>query len=88
MQGPRGRPTPVIVLVSFNDEGFLSREEAERLLANRAAVTVIERDYPRYVGARIGIYNPAGEKVGRVGRLRNKELLFVAGPERPEPLPE
>ncbi len=68
------------IVLSFNDEGFL-----ERLLATRGEVTVIERDYPRYVGARIGIYNPAGEKVGRVGRLRNREYLFVAGPGRPVP---
>jgi adenine-specific DNA-methyltransferase len=70
------------IVLSFNDEGFLARADAERLLAARGHVTVIERDYPRYVGARIGIYNPAGEKVGRVGRLRNREYLFVAGPAR------
>ena len=74
------------VVLSFNDEGFLARETAERLLAARGHVTVIERDYPRYVGARIGIYSPAGEKVGRVGRLRNREYLFVAGPQ-PTPCP-
>ena len=33
----------------------------------------------RYVGARIGIHNPAGERVGTVGRLRNLEYLLVAG---------
>ena len=70
------------IVLSFNDEGFLDRAAAEALLAARGAVTVIERDHPRYVGARIGIYNPAGEKVGRVGRLRNKEFLYVVGPER------
>ncbi len=70
------------IVLSFNDEGFLERAAAEALLADRGAVTVIERDHPRYVGARIGIYNPAGEKVGRVGRLRNKEFLYVVGPER------
>jgi len=68
------------IVLSFNDEGFLDRATAERLLATRGQVTVFERDHPRYVGARIGIYNPAGEKVGRVGRLRNRERLFVAGP--------
>ncbi|MCS5616715.1 MAG: DNA adenine methylase, partial [Pirellulales bacterium] len=76
------------IVLSFNDEGFLTREAAEALLATRGEVTVIERDYPRYVGARIGIHNPAGEKVGRVGRLRNKELLFVTGPEALPPPPE
>ena len=33
----------------------------------------------RYVGARIGIHNPAGERVGTVGRLRNLEYVVVAG---------
>ena len=55
---------------------------AEAMLAARGTLTVIERDHPRYVGARIGIYNPAGEKVGRVGRLRNKEFLYVVGPDK------
>ena len=36
-------------------------------------------DSKRYVGAQIGIHNPAGEKVGTVGRLRNVEYLLVAG---------
>ena len=70
------------IVLSFNDEGFLAREAAEAALAARGTLTVIERDHPRYVGARIGIYNPAGEKVGRVGRLRNREFLYVVGPER------
>jgi adenine-specific DNA-methyltransferase len=70
------------LLVSFNDEGHISREQMESLLAHRGHVSVAEIDYPRYVGAQIGIYNPAGERVGRVGHLRNTELLFLAGPSR------
>jgi len=69
-----------ILVVSFSDEGFLSREGIEALLRERGEVHVIARDHPRYVGARIGIYNPRGEKVGRVGHLRNKEFLFVVVP--------
>jgi adenine-specific DNA-methyltransferase len=34
-------------------------------------------DYPRYIGARIGIYSPSGKKTGVIGKLRNRELLFV-----------
>ncbi|RMH43475.1 MAG: hypothetical protein D6689_05075, partial [Deltaproteobacteria bacterium] len=41
----------------------------------------IERDFKRYVGAQIGIYNPSGEKVGRVSHIRNKEFLYVASRE-------
>ncbi|MGA2931505.1 MAG: hypothetical protein ABSE98_05370, partial [Acidimicrobiales bacterium] len=33
----------------------------------------------RYVGARIGIFNPSGRKVGRVSHLSNQELLVIAG---------
>jgi adenine-specific DNA-methyltransferase len=37
-------------------------------------------DSKRYVGAQIGIHNPAGQKVGAVSHLRNTEYIFVAGP--------
>lgn len=80
------------VVVSFSDEGFLSRAEMEAMLGElwggRAAVSVVERDYKRYVGAQIGIYNPRGEKVGTVGRLRNTEFVYVARrqPRQPEPV--
>ena len=70
------------LIVSFNDEGYLGRDQLVAMLSGRGEVQVIEIARPRYVGARIGIYNPAGEKVGRVGRLRNKEFLYVVGPER------
>lgn len=67
------------LIVSFNDEGFLSRDELVAMLSARGRVQVIEIARPRYVGARIGIHNPQGEKVGQVGRLRNVEYLFVVG---------
>ena len=47
------------------------------MLSARGHVQVLEVAHPRYVGARIGIHNPKGEKVGTVGRLRNVEHLFV-----------
>lgn len=68
------------MVVSFNDEGYLTRDELESMLKPRGRVRVIERDYKRYVGAQIGIYNPRGEKVGRVSHLRNTEMLFVVTP--------
>lgn len=74
------------LVVSMNDEGFLTREEVEDLLAARgggAGVAVHAFDYRRYVGARIGIHNPAGQRVGTVGRLRNREHLFVVSAPRP-----
>jgi adenine-specific DNA-methyltransferase len=70
------------VIVSFNDEGYLDERALRGILAQRGSVQVISVDYPRYVGAKIGIYNPSGAKVGTVGRLRNREQLFVVDCER------
>jgi adenine-specific DNA-methyltransferase len=64
------------LLISFNNEGHISREEMMDLLAVHGDVHVRDVDHPRYVGARIGIYNPDGKKVGRVRHLRNVEHLF------------
>lgn len=70
------------VVVSFNNEGFMTREEMEGMLGGMwggtARVTTIENDFKRYVGAKIGIYNPRGEKVGRVSHIENKEYVYVA----------
>ncbi len=74
------------LIVSFNDEGYLSREALVEMLSARGRVQVVEIPHPRYVGARIGIHNPKGEKVGHVGRLRNVEHLFVVT-DRPVELP-
>ncbi|MFZ4575120.1 MAG: DNA adenine methylase, partial [Phycisphaerales bacterium] len=69
------------VIVSFSDEGYVGRESLEALLREvggaDAELRVLATDYPRYVGARIGIYNPKGVKVGAVGRLRNTEYLYI-----------
>ncbi len=69
------------IILSFNDEGMVSREQIESMLGERfgEAPVVLEHEDNRYVGAKIGIHNPSGERVGRVGRLRNREYLFVAG---------
>ena len=69
-----------VLVVSFSSEGFLSREELEAMLRRRGELAVLSRDYPRYVGAQIGIYNPQGVKVGRVGALRNTEFVYVVAP--------
>jgi adenine-specific DNA-methyltransferase len=64
------------LIVSFNNEGYIDREEMTRMLSTRGEVDVQEIAYGRYVGAKIGIYNPKGEKVGRVSHLRNIEYMF------------
>jgi adenine-specific DNA-methyltransferase len=42
-------------------------------------VATLAFDSARYVGARIGIFDPSGRKVGRVGHLSNQELLVISG---------
>jgi len=74
-----------VLIVSFSNEGYLDRAEMEAMLASlwggAGRTTTIENDYKRYVGAQIGIYNPQGEKVGKVGHLRNTEYLYIAARE-------
>jgi adenine-specific DNA-methyltransferase len=65
------------ILMSFNNEGHLSTEEVETALAARGELQRFDVEHTRYVGARIGIHNPAGEKVGTVGHLTNTEGLFL-----------
>lgn len=63
-------------ILSFNDEGHLQREVLEKLLRARGALTVASHANPRYVGAKIGIHDPSGARVGEVGHLTNREYLF------------
>ena len=53
----------------------------EQLLRGRGHVHVFANEYKRYVGAQIGIYNPSGEKVGKVSHLWNKEFLYLVCPD-------
>lgn len=71
-----------VLVVSYNDESWITPEEMTLMLrdAGREDVRLLAFDSKRYVGAQIGIHNPAGAKVGEVKRLRNTEYVFVAGP--------
>lgn len=68
------------LVISFNNEGFISKEALTAVLQNlwngNNVVNVIEQDYTRYVGAKIGIYNQKGDKVGKINHLNNKEYIF------------
>ena len=68
-----------VLVLSYNDEAWVSLDELVELCAPRGDVRVLAFDSKRYVGAQIGIHNPAGKKVGAVSRLRNVEYLLVAG---------
>lgn len=69
------------LIVSFSNEGYVPRDTMEDMLGQlfdgHARVTTIANDYPRYVGAQIGIYNPRGQRVGKVSHLRNTEFVYV-----------
>src|SRR5205085_5148627 len=68
-----------VTIVSISDESWLSLDELVDMCRDRDHAEVLTFDSRRYVGAQIGIFNPSGERVGRVSHLRNREHLVVAG---------
>ena len=70
-----------VVVVSYNDESWVTTAQITQWLydAGHAAVALLAFDSKRYVGAQIGIHNPAGDRVGQISHLRNTEYIFVAG---------
>ena len=69
-----------VVVVSYNDESWLAREELVDMCAQKGEVRLLAFDSRRYVGATIGVHGRSGERVGTPGRLRNEEWIVVAGP--------
>lgn len=71
-----------VVVVSYNDESWITAEQMMMSLAGAGheEVQMLAFDSKRYVGAQIGIFNPSGQRVGKVSHLRNVEWVFVAGP--------
>jgi len=68
-----------IVVVSCSNEGWLGVDEVAGLCEARGRPLVVAFDSARYVGARIGIHNPNGAKVGSISHVRNTEYLVIAG---------
>ncbi len=68
-----------LLVLSYNDESWVGIDTLVEMCRVRGHVEVLAFDSARYVGARIGIHSPSGERVGSVGRLRNLEYLLVAG---------
>ncbi len=68
-----------ILVLSYNNESWVSMEDLVEICSARGDVEVLSFDSKRYVGAQIGIHNPAGQKVGKVSHLRNQEYIVVAG---------
>lgn len=69
-----------VMVLSYNNEAWVSREQLLAMCDRYEDVRLLAFDSKRYVGAQIGIHNPAGEKVGTVSHLRNHEWVVVAGP--------
>lgn len=65
------------IVLSFSNEGYISKSEMESMLSERGEVRTIEIDFQRYVGAKIGIHNPSGEKTGTISHTTNKEYLYT-----------
>ncbi len=68
-----------VVIVSYNDEAWITLDELREMCAGRGEVVALAFDSRRYVGALIGIHNPAGDKVGTVSHTRNQEYVVIAG---------
>jgi len=68
-----------LLVLSYNDEAWLGVQELEALCGEGREVATLAFDSARYVGARIGIFDPSGVKVGKVSHLSNQELLVIAG---------
>lgn len=71
-----------VVVVSYNDEAWVTADELRDMCAVHGHVEVLSFDSRRYVGAQIGIHNPKGERVGTVSHVRNQEYLAIAGDRR------
>lgn len=70
------------VLMSYSNEAYLPPERLSAILGERGHVACMSVDFRRYVGAQIGIHGPKGDVVGAVGHTRNREHLFLVGPDR------
>ncbi len=71
-----------VVVLSYNNEAWLTFDELHRCVRHGDTWRSSPSIRPRYVGAKIGIHDPNGRKVGAVSHVRNTEYVVVAG-DRP-----
>lgn len=67
------------LLLSYNNESWLSRKELADMCSGYESVRILDFDSKRYVGSQIGGYNQSGELVGKPGAQRNLEHIVIAG---------
>jgi adenine-specific DNA-methyltransferase len=67
------------LVLSYNNESWLSRRELTDMCAKFETVEILDFDSKRYVGSQIGGYNQSGRLVGKPGAHRNLEHLVIAG---------
>jgi adenine-specific DNA-methyltransferase len=70
------------LVLSYNNESWLSRRELVDMCARYERVEILDFDFKRYVGSQIGGYNQSGELVGRPGAKRNLEHIVLAGSDQ------
>lgn len=70
-----------VVIVSFSNEGFVPLDALIDMCAARGnPVRVLAYNTRRYIGQQIGVFSPAGIKVGQAGPERNVEYLLISAP--------
>lgn len=65
-------------LLSYSDEGLVPISRLWEMVASTGYALAVATPHRRYVGAKVGIHNPRGERVGRPGRAWNTEYLFLS----------
>ncbi|PZQ38330.1 MAG: DNA methyltransferase, partial [Phenylobacterium zucineum] len=69
------------MVVSFSNEGFVPLPELVEMCAVRGhPVEVLAFDTRRYIGQRLGVFNPDGRRVGVPGPERNVEYVLISAP--------
>lgn len=67
------------LVLSYNNESWLEKDELIAICETRGHVAVIDVDFKRYVGSQIGVYDKSGKRVGVPGARRNLEHIVIAG---------
>jgi len=70
-----------VLILSYNNESWITLADLIEMCSVKGEVEVLSFEQRRYVGAQIGIYNPNGDRVGKVSHLHNVEYVLVAGPK-------